>query len=144
MKKKVKLEDLDRKDIFTTPEGYFDQLPGRIHERMALQETKDDRPVYRLVPKRVYYIAASVAVFLIATVLVLREPKETTTSAQNMLAEVSTEAMIEYLEMSDVSVTDITLAEDEQQQLLEDQWQHLIIPEEDTNEITTEELDEYL
>ena len=143
MKKKIKVEDLERKDIFTTPEGYFEKLPDRIHERLALQERKDDRPGYRLVPKKVYYIAASVVVFLIASILILREPKETT-APENVLAEVSTEAMIEYLEMSDISVTEITLAQDEQLQLLENQWQYLIIPEDYVNEITTEELEEYL
>ena len=143
MKKKIKVEDLERKDIFIAPEGYFDKLPGRIQERIALQEREADRPVYRLVPKKVYYIAASVAVFLIATILILREPEETTTP-ENVLAEVSTEAMIEYLEMSDMSVTEITFAEEEQQQILDNQWENVIIPEDDANEITTEELEEYL
>lgn len=142
MKKKIKVEDLERKDIFTAPEGYFDKLPGRIQERIALQEREAERPVYRLVPKKVFYIAASVAVFLIATILILREPEETT--PENVLAEVSTEAMIEYLEMSDMSVTEITFAEEEQQQILDNQWENMIIPEDDANEITTEELEEYL
>jgi hypothetical protein len=143
MKKKIDLEDLERKDIFTPPEGYFDKLPNRIQARIGLQEQKDDRPVYKLVPKKLYYIAASVAVFLIATILMLRTPQETT-SVQNILVEMSTEDMIEYLEMSDVSVTEITLEEEEQQQLLENQWQNLTIPDEYVNEITTEELNEFL
>lgn len=143
MKKKINLEDLERKDIFTPPEGYFDKLPNRIQTRIGLQEQKDDRPGYQLVPKKMYYIAASVAVFLIATLLMLRTPKEAV-SVQNILAEVPTEDMIEYLEMSEVSVTEITLAEEEQQLLLENQWQNLSIPDEYVNEITTEELNEFL
>ncbi len=143
MKKKIKLEDLERKDIFTTPEGYFESLPNQIQERIDLQERKINRPVHKLVPKRMYYIAASVAVFFMVAILLLLAPKETT-SVQNLLAEVSTEDMIEYLEMSDVSVAEITLAEEEQQQLLENQWDNLPIPEEYINEITTEELNEFL
>jgi hypothetical protein len=83
-----------------------------------------------------------VAVFIVA-ILMLRTPKETS-SVQNILAEISTEDMVEYLEMSDVSVTEITLVEEEQQQLLENQWQNLSIPDEYVNEITTEELNEFL
>lgn len=143
MKKKIKVEDLERKDIFTTPDGYFDKLPNRIQERINIPTRNDERPVYKLVPKKVFYIAASVAVFLIATILVLREPEETA-SAQNILAEISTEAMIEYLEMSDVNVAEITFAEEEQQQLLDSQWENLAIPDDYVNEITTEELEEYL
>jgi hypothetical protein len=142
MKKKINLEDLERENIFTPPEGYFDKLPNRIQTRIGLQEQKDDRPLYQLVPKKLYYIAASVAVF-IAAILMLRTPQETA-SAQNILAEISTEDMIEYLEMSDVGVTEITLAEEEQQQLLENQWQNLTIPDEYVNEISTEELNEFL
>ena len=143
MKKKIKLEDLKRKDIFITPEGYFQDLSNRIQERIDLQEVKGVRPVHQLVPKKMYYIAASVAVFLMAAILLLLAPKETT-SVQNLLAEVSTEDMVEYLEMSDMSVVEITLEEEEQQQLLENQWQNLPIPEEYVNEISTEELNEFL
>ena len=141
MKKKINLEDLERRDIFTTPEGYFDKLPNRILQRIDLQEEK--KPVYQLVPKKLYYIAASVAVFLIAAIVMWRAPKETET-AENMLSGVSTENMIEYLEMSDVSVAEITLAEDEQQQMLENQWQNLPIPEDYVDEISIEELNEFL
>lgn len=144
MKKKIKLEDLERKDIFTSPAGYFEKLPDRIHERIGWQQQKDERPMHQLIPKQIYYIAASVAMFLIATILIWREPKEAATSAQHILAEVSTEAMIEYLEMSDMSVAEITLAEDDQQQLLDNQWEDWVIPEDYANEITTEELEEYL
>jgi len=143
MKKKINLEDLERKDIFAAPEGYHDKLAGRIQKRIAEQQVESERPVYQLASKKVYYVAASVAILFIAAIIMLRTPKETS-SPQNMLAEVSTDAMIEYLQMSDVGVTEISLAEEEQSALLEDQWQNLTIPEEYTDEIAIEELEEFL
>ncbi len=143
MKKKINLEDLERKDIFSAPEGYHDKLADRIQKRIAEQKLESKRPVYQLASKKVYYVAASVAVLFIAAIIMLRTPEETS-APQNILAEVSTDAMIEYLEMSDVGVTEISLAEDEQSELLEDQWQNLTIPEEYTDEIAIEELEEFL
>lgn len=140
MKKQIKLEDLERNDIFTAPEGYFDKLPNRIHARLELAGQEDEPKVHQLTPKSLYYIAASVAVFLIATILIIRVPEEDD-SPQNILAEVTTDAMIEYLEMSDVNVTDISLPEEEQQQLLDNQWQDWSIPDDYANQFTPEELE---
>jgi len=143
MKKKFNLEDLERKDIFAAPEGYHDKLAGRIQKRIAEQQVESKQPVYQLIPKKVYYAAASIAILIVAAIVMLRTPKETS-SPQNILAEVSTDAMIEYLQMSDVGVTEISLAEEEQSALLENQWQNLDIPEEYIEEIAAEDLEEFL
>lgn len=124
--KKYRLEDLKKSRVFTEPpEGYFDKLPGIIQAKTAHKGLQKARSYWigalRLVP-------AAAAVVLIALYFgVFKGP-----GVQDMdllLADVSSEDIIEYLEDIDltseqiyeeVDINELSLQfEEEQDALLE-------------------------
>jgi hypothetical protein len=96
-KKMKKLEDLDKKNIYSVPDGYFESLPDRIQSRIkAEKESKNTIPLYRSIG----YAAAAAIVLLIAYIGIFR----TSFSNQEdhyeaLLDEVSTEQLVAYMEV---------------------------------------------
>ena len=95
----VKLESIDKKTIFTVPEGYFEVLPTLIEARVApTRVARPQRPVSFLfgwVGRTVAF--ASVVLALLGAWWFNRQ----TTSAT--LAAVSNQEIITYLEESDMT-----------------------------------------
>jgi hypothetical protein len=101
----MKLEDIHKDNIFKVPDRYFDELPGRIQSRIT--PVRDDH-----IPWFSWKVAAAVVVpamvvlfFLIYT----GTPNHTLRSGdpESMIAEVSAEDVIDYLELSDLSADEI-------------------------------------
>lgn len=110
LKKSLKLEDIPKEQIFQVPERYFDELPMIIQTRIAKKETTKWWQVY-LTPASSWKVALATAV--IALIVVFSGVFKSSTigvSVDSMLAEVSLEDLIEYVEYSDIS-TDEILAE---------------------------------
>ncbi|MEM9671706.1 MAG: hypothetical protein AAF992_03880 [Bacteroidota bacterium] len=156
MADKINLDDLKNRglgnDPFPAPEGYFDDLSERIQQRIAQEDESEKQPtkVVRLAP-RWYYAAAAVAVLGLAIWLI--NPFRSTTTpvaetneeqVQTLLADVSSQEMIDYLQMSAVDVTvSVSLTEEEQEELLEAELETFELPEDyylDTDYL----LEEYL
>lgn len=109
-KKSFRLEEIPRKQIFQVPERYFDELPGIIQSRIAEKEYSPWWRVY-LTPAngwRVAIVTAVVTLILVFSGVFNREVVNV--SAESLLADVSLEDLIEYVEYSDIS-TDEILAE---------------------------------
>lgn len=88
-----KLEDIPKKNIYTTPDGYFDHLPGIIQSRIAVEKREVERPVYFKLALRY-----ALPVIALATVLffVLRnDPLKG--SPDELLASVSAQELTSYL-----------------------------------------------
>jgi len=156
MANKINLDDLKKKgwgrNPFPAPEGYFNDLSQRIQQRIAQEDEPMQQPtkVVRLAPHW-YYAAAAVAVLGLAIWLI--NPFRSTTEivaevneeqVQTLLAEVSNQEMIDYLQMSAVDVTaSVSLTEEEQEELLEAELETFDLPEDyylDTDYL----LEEYL
>jgi hypothetical protein len=156
MADKINLDDLKKKglgsDPFPAPEGYFNNLSERIQARI----TQEDEPmqqstkVVRLAP-RWYYAAAAVAILGLAIWLInpLRKTtvpvaEATEEEVQTLLADVSNQELIDYLQMSAFDVTvSVSLTEEEQEELLEAELETFELPEDyylDTDYL----LEEYL
>jgi len=107
-KKPFKLEEFPRENMFKVPDGYFDELPGIIQERVTMKpETSNWREVF-LTPANGWKAALAVAV--IALLLVFSGVFNSNTykgSVEDILAEVSLEDLIEYVEYSDISTEEI-------------------------------------
>jgi len=141
MADKINLNDLKNRglerDPFPAPEGYFDDLSERIQARVA-QEGEPVQPakVVRLAP-RWYYAAAAVAVLSLAIWLINPFRENTNPVAetneeqvQTLLADVSNQEMIDYLQMSTLDVTaTVSLTEEEQEELLEAELETFELPE---------------
>lgn len=100
----MKLEDIKRKNIYTVPDRYFDQLPTRIQSRV-----NEKRPVFGM--KLNWKLAMKIAAPALAVVLILfyvgMPINNSTLSADELLAQVSTEDLIAYLETTDITTDEI-------------------------------------
>ena len=96
-----KLEDIPKKQVFTTPEGYFDNLPGKIQARVAVKT--EDRPFYSNALK----YALPVVVLLAAGIFWFDQNQSVGNDAESILASVETDALIAYLDESEISTEDL-------------------------------------
>jgi hypothetical protein len=101
-----KLNEIPKKDIFNVPDGYFDSLPSRIEQKL------DDKSGGRIVPmnNRVWKFigyAAAASVVLIAIVWFSLSTPDTNPSTEQLLASVSTEDLVIFLEGEDLDVKEI-------------------------------------
>ncbi|MEK6476492.1 hypothetical protein WJR50_03120 [Catalinimonas sp. 4WD22] len=131
----MKSPDELKKNIFETPDGYFEALPGRIQER--IQQEKQEKKSFTL-PQWTYAAAASVLLLLTGGIFFFQltdQPTETIAAEQNveqLLASISEDEIIDYLQMNaEVSTLELTLTEEEQQELLLNELDNYNIPLED-------------
>jgi len=110
LRKSLKLEDIPKEQIFQVPERYFDELPMIIQARIARKESTKWWQVY-LAPANSWKVALITAVLTLIIVFSgVFKSSTVGVSVDSMLADVSLEDLIEYVEYSDIS-TDEILAE---------------------------------
>lgn len=135
-----KLEEIGKDNIFKVPEKYFDELPMRIQSRIKTRNEPALMPSFNwnlavklAVPAIMLIVAILLAVFV--------NKNETYKDADTILAEVSTEDMIAYLQASDISLDEIL--DEIQYTDIDDEFsdQTLLF---DENELTDELFDEII
>lgn len=100
----MKLEDIKKKNIYSVPDHYFDQLPTRIQSRV-----NEKKPVlgFSLGWNLVFKIAApALAVIFIVFYFGIGN-NYSGQSADELLAQVDTEDLIAYLETTNISTDEI-------------------------------------
>ena len=93
----IKLHDIPKRNIFTTPEGYFDKLPSIIQARTKEKESIFSLPVF--VGSLKYAIPA---MLIIIAVAIWNQP-DTQSATEQLLAEISTEEIIDYMQNSEMT-----------------------------------------
>jgi hypothetical protein len=98
----MKLEDIKKQNIYTVPDKYFDQLPTRIQSRV-------NDPVSGLHWNRsIIFKLAVPAIAVIVMILYFdRNDSFAPQDAEAILAQVSTEDLIAYIEDMDISTDEI-------------------------------------
>lgn len=116
-------DDQNRLVPFTTPDDYFEALPARIQRRITAPHIV---PSYgRSVPQWAYYTFGFVvlivgSVWLTVGLNISATGPANTASAEQLLAEVPEDIIIDYLLQVEVDVmATVPLTESEQQELLE-------------------------
>lgn len=99
----MKPEDIKKENIYKVPEGYFDKLPLRIQKRINAE-----KPVEKIsvIQRTSFRIAVSIAAVLLIFTVVFRLYTSTPTP-EKLLSEVPTDALISYLQNSDISEDEI-------------------------------------
>lgn len=108
------------KHPFVAPEGYFDALPSRIQQRISGRATRSN--VSGRAIRWASLAAGSVVVVALVVWFVVRPTADPTTAsvAEQLLAEVPTETLVDYLLLAEVDVmSSASLSEAEQEALLE-------------------------
>jgi len=100
----MKLEDINKKNIYSVPDKYFDQLPKRIQSRV-----NEEKPVnwLSLNWSLSYKLALPVAAVLLMVFYFGNFNNQSKVDAGALLAEVSTEDIIAYLDYTDITTDEI-------------------------------------
>ena len=103
-KEYIKLEELPKKSVFSTPDGYFDKLPAIIQQK-AVDTDKVGLAISRL---PIFYRLAgpALALVMVLTYFALR-PSDQQFNVEAMLDEVSTTELVGYLNESDISTEEL-------------------------------------
>ena len=103
-KKHNRLADRPKKDPFEAPEGYFDSLQQKIDQRIdAGSKGKVVSVNWRYIG---YAVAASITL-LVAFLIGFSNLSKDELSVEQMLAEISLEDCIAYIETSDMDIDEI-------------------------------------
>ncbi|MCX7638719.1 MAG: hypothetical protein N2044_12820 [Cyclobacteriaceae bacterium] len=94
------LNDIPKKEIFEVPDGYFEHLPQVIQSRISKPQ-KQERPYFKLV---VRYALAIAIVFVVLWLWLVPSKQQT---AEELLAGVNSEELIQYLNETGVELDDI-------------------------------------
>ena len=100
----MKLDDIKKKNVYTVPDRYFEQLPGRIQQRVS---KKKSGFFYSFNWKLTAQIASPVLAVLLLIFYFGIGTQTSALSAEELLAEVATEDVIAYLETTDLSADEI-------------------------------------
>lgn len=98
----MKLEDIPKKPIFNIPDGYFEQLPGKIQSRISEGKREETSLVYQY--KLQYVIPV---LFLLAVGALWFTRPQPGIDAESLLASVETEDLVAYLNESDLTTEDV-------------------------------------
>ena len=100
----MKLEDIKKKNIYSVPDKYFDQLPTRIQARV-----NDSKPAFKLSWRwnLLYKIAVPTLVIIFIVFYFGIESNNFESNADNLLAQVSSDDLIAYLETTDLTTDEI-------------------------------------
>ncbi len=96
-------DDSNKKNPFEVPEGYFDSLEDRIMDRISSE--KEDTREIQLRPWVAYAAAAAIALLVIF--FLIPNSDEANNSPEQILTEVSTEAIVEYLAYTEITSSEI-------------------------------------
>lgn len=125
----MKLEDIPKKNVFNTPEGYFDKLPGVIQSRIA---EKQAQPATAGSFVWVLRYALPVLAVGFALFLIFRQSDPTSTP-EDLLATVSTEDLTFYLVESDLTTEDLLDMANLQEDEIDALNNHILYPELDSD-----------
>ena len=100
----MKLEDIKKKNIYSVPDKYFDQLPTRIQARV-----NESKPVFSISWSRnlIYKIAAPTLVIIFIAFYFGIESNNFESNADTLLAQVGTDDLIAYLETTNLTTDEI-------------------------------------
>jgi hypothetical protein len=97
----MKLDDINKKNIFKVPDNYFEDFPDRLQKRIAETKKEKQVPVIRL--RTIINIAAA-AVILIFAVYGVNQFRNQPNSVDQLLSDISSDEMINFLVESEISV----------------------------------------
>ena len=110
----MKLDDIDKKHPFQVPDHFFDELTSDIQSRVSGNEK---RPFFGMVAKWALLPAFALSVVLGFWFYQIEKP--TISQTEVLLAQVSEDAILSYLDETDISVAELISLSDNPLDLLE-------------------------
>jgi hypothetical protein len=102
------LSNIPKKDIFKTPDGYFDALPENISRRIAESNKPAGKSiVFRVERWKYITLAAAAVITLLIIFLPSRQVDRHSPSAAELIAQITDEECLAFLKNSDVEIDDL-------------------------------------
>ena len=101
---KRKLEDIEKRNIYKVPDGYFEELPSIIQAKVTAQHKK--KSTFWSVPA-VKYAIPVLMVIVMAGYYAFFKVEDQKLTASELLAQIETEALVEYLASSEITMDEI-------------------------------------
>jgi len=101
---KIKLDEMPKKQVYSVPDGYFDNLPTIIQSRVINPEASESWA--RNWTSSLKYALPALALVLMVTYFGVRLNKDSI-DVQAMLDDIPTEELVTFLAESDISTEEI-------------------------------------
>jgi hypothetical protein len=98
-----KLEDIPKKQVFNVPDGYFEKLSSTIQARVSEKESRR-ATTFLVLPVVIRY---ALPALVLAAVGVFWFQNDSQKDAESILASVSTEDLVAYLNDSEISTEEL-------------------------------------
>ena len=99
--RKIKLDDLEKKQVFSVPEGYFEELPGQVSHKLTQTQR---RPLWIMLPFFRYGAAiASICLIILIGYFKTTSPGSELVQPEAILAQVSGQEIVLYLQQNEIS-----------------------------------------
>ena len=138
----TKLSGISKENPFEIPEGYFEELQQSIHKRIT-EESSDTKTILFVPGFNWQTSLIAAALTIIAVVYSTFQQVNVSQDPQQILAEVSVNDILDYIDYSDLTTSDIlavvNFEENEIDKFIEDDIQLL-----NTNEIESIDIDEFI
>ena len=107
----LNLDDLEKRNIFQVPENYFSELPTTIQSRVHDIKSRNRR--WKLSISLKYAIPAVCIIFIGIYLGLFNQSTTTNPGYEEILAEISTEDLMTYLESTDISTEELIASIDD-------------------------------
>ncbi len=101
----MKLDDINKENIHSVPDKYFDELPMRIQSRIAPKDVRKGYDLSWLFSWKTA-VPAFAAVLIVVGIFIFG-PDNNFGDPDKLLAQVETEDIIAYLDMTELSIDDL-------------------------------------
>ncbi len=105
-----KLETVEKKEVFTAPDGYFDQLQNNVFDKIENQESKKVSKSGKQIFFNPFWMSVAAAiVVLIVAFFSLKDSinKTEVGSYYAIINKVSSDEIVAYLEQSDLTINEL-------------------------------------
>ena len=113
MNKKIDIENIDNKHVFTTPDRYFEDLPTRIQKRIEKEKRNDvfQRSFQFFNELEIWRLAIpAIAVVILVILIIPKGSSDNFTKVEDtqvLLASVDDESIMDYLDLMGISEIDL-------------------------------------
>ncbi|MEN8250854.1 MAG: hypothetical protein ABFS32_18120 [Bacteroidota bacterium] len=101
----IELDKLPKKQLYTVPDGYFEDLPGVIQNRVTARSEVESAPSFTWSPVLKFALPVAALVMMLVYFAVRFDNNDINIEA--MIADIPTEELVDYLAESDISTDEL-------------------------------------
>ncbi|QHT70466.1 hypothetical protein GXP67_29350 [Rhodocytophaga rosea] len=100
-KRKIKLDDLEKKQVFSVPDSFFEELPGQISHKV--EQGQRSLPLFELPVFRYGAALASICLIILIGYFMYKPSVTGEVQPEAILSQVSDQEIVLYLQQAEIS-----------------------------------------